>query len=388
MKSDFDNYKMFKELKVLKLVLFITLLVLIIINVNVEKYAGVYFYTSKPSYQLGENIEINIGNSKENQFTTNYKISNWEGEILMEETVSETVNSTNLSLLFSNGFTQTFKKDITKLISKAGLYFINDTLPFFVNSKEFKDITVIYPSLGNLLINRFGDTNQNAFDDISKTIWSQRPIGMDEKSTNLMNFLKNEFNNLSIEYVSDLDTKIGEIIKNSKLLIIYGYCRYTTIENWKAVNDYITNGGKVLFCNTYFPEYTMERINERQLKFKFNDEGKFEMVKDSLIPFHFDMGGYATEMKYQKGGGVISNLNYSSLKVNGNGNLFVGRKVGEYLYSMPTSYNDINGETGVIMVNNQLVSMGTEEWLADENFSREEIRNTTKEVINYLLKIK
>ena len=83
MKSDFDNYKMFKELKVLKLVLFITLLVFIIINVNVEKYAGVYFYPSKPSYQIGENIEINIGNSKDNQLNTSYKISNWEGKILL-----------------------------------------------------------------------------------------------------------------------------------------------------------------------------------------------------------------------------------------------------------------------------------------------------------------
>jgi len=388
LKSDFDNENMFKELKVLKLVLFVVILLLIIFNINFNKYSGVTFFSSKASYQLGEKIEVNVGNLKNSSIKYQLKISNWNGDIVVEEVIETALKVSNESLLYSEGFQNTFTKDITSTIKNNGIYFINDSIPFFVNSNNSKDITVIYPSLGNLLINRFGDSNQNAFDDISKTIWSQRPVGMDEKSRNLMNFLKNEFSNLSIEYVSDVDTKIGEVINNSKLLIIYGYCRYTTIENWKAINDYIVSGGKVLFFNTYFPEYTMERINEKQLKFTFNAEGKFEMVTDSLIPFHYNTGGYASEMKYQKGGNAISNLNYSSLKVNGNGNLFVGSKVGEYWYSIPTKYNDLNGKSGVIMVNNQLVSMGTEEWLADENFSREEIRNTTKEVVNYMLKIK
>jgi len=377
---------MFKELKVLKLVLFITLLVLIIINVNVEKYAGVYFYTSKPSYQLGENIELNIGNSKDNQLNTSYKISNLNGEILIKETVSETLNFTNLSQIFSNGFEQTYRKDLSKIISKTGIYFINDTLPFFVNSNDSKDITVVYPSLGNLLINRFGKTNQNAFDDITKIIWSQRPVGVDEKSRNLMNFLKNEFSSTSIEFVSDLDIEIDEIIKNSKLLIIYGYCRYTTIEYRLALNKYIENGGKVLFCNTYFPEYSVNRLSERQLKLNFNKEGKFDMVNDSLIPFRIDKGGYATEMNYQKTENTDLPISYSALKINANGNLFVGCETGDYWYTIPTNYNNLNGQSGIIMVNNQLVSMGTEEWLADVNFSREEIRNTTKAVISYLLK--
>jgi hypothetical protein len=379
---------MFKELKVLKLVLFITLLVLIIINVNVEKYAGVYFYPSKPSYQIGENIEINIGNSIDNQLNTSYKISNWDGKILLEEPISETLEPTNLSMLYSNGFDQTINKNLSKVISKTGLYFINDTLPFFVNSKDSKDITVIYPSLGNLLINRFGEHHHNAFDDISKTIWSQRPIGMDEKSRNLMHFLKDEFGSSTIEYVSDLDPKIGEIIKKSKLLIIYGYSRYTTDENWKSINEYIFEGGKVLFFNTYLPEYSIDRLNERQLKLKFNGEGVFDILIDSLIPFHFNEGGYATKMTYEKVNNINSPLPYNSIKVNANGNLFVGSEIGDYWYTIPTNYKDLNGQSGIIIVNNQLISMGTEEWLADENFNEEEIRNTTKEVINYLLKIK
>lgn len=375
---------MFKELKVLKLVLFVVILLLIIFNINFNKYSGVVFYPSKHSYQLGEKIEINIGNLIDNSINSNFIVTDWNGRILGNETIQTTLQISDPSLVYSDGFQHIITKEITSLIKQKGVYFINDSIPFFVSSQSAKDILVIYPSLGNLLTHKMEPNNQNAFDDVHKSLWKNRPVGMDEKSKNLMNFLISEYSHLSIEFVSDLDPNIRDLIQNSKMLIVYGYSRYATKEYWTALNDFCLKNGKVIFFSSYLPEYAMHPLNSTQLGFGLDSNENFENLSDSLLPFHFKFGGYPESLYYAINK-QFNLSNHSDIKINGLGNIFVGSKSGDYWFSMPTLFKENKGKSGIIVFEERLVSFGTEEWLASENFSRKELKKLTKEIIDYLL---
>jgi hypothetical protein len=375
---------MFKELKVLKLSLFALILILIIVNINFEKYSGVVWFSSQPSYELGHKIEISTATTQQSSFDAHFTIKNAEGTLIKEQNESVNLELSNPELSVSDGFLHTFSFDITEYIKKTGIYFINDSLPFFVHSNQPKDITVIYPSVGNLLLNKTVLNNENAFGHLTAKIWKNRPVTVDEKSANLIHFLSTTFPTKKIEFVSDLDPLLGNVIAQSKMVVVYGYCRYATESYWQAISNYIKNNGKVVFMNSYLPEYLLAEPSPSQLAFAMDQSGHFIYLGDSLLPFHFKYGGFANELEYSLNDKAIFG-NTSKLKIQGLGNVFVGSKNAHFLAEMKTIYETKEGKTGIMSWNNQLFSVGTEEWLSSENMGNSETKKVTQQLFEYVL---
>ncbi len=359
-------------------------MILIIVNINFEKYSGVVWFSSQPSYELGQKIEISAATTQQSSFNAHFTIKDAEGTLIKEQNESVNLELSNPLLSVSDGFRHTHSFDITQYIKKTGIYFINDSLPFFVHSNQPKDITVIYPSVGNLLLNKTVLNNENAFDHLTAKIWKNRPVSIDEKSSNLIHFLSTTFPTKKIEFVSDLDPMLGNVIAQSKMVVVYGYCRFATESYWQALRNYIKSNGKIVFMNSYLPEYVLSETSSSQLAFSMDQSNHFIYLGDTLLPFHFKYGGFADELEYSINDKTILG-NTAKLKIQGLGNVFVGSENAHFLAEMKTIYETKEGKTGLMSWNNQLFSVGTEEWLSSENMGNSEIKKVTQRLFEYIL---
>jgi hypothetical protein len=182
---------MFKELKVLKLVIGLSVLVMILYTVNYQKFNGIVVFPASVSLKEGEDVTVAFASYAKNTVNQQIKLTTWKGELITEKKLHSTCSPQSIIDVYRNG-PEAYDEQVILAKAPANLYLLNDSIPVVVTSTEAADITVVFPQTGQLLVQRF--FGLNAIDSIDKPIWINRPLALDEKTKELLNWLKLNFN--------------------------------------------------------------------------------------------------------------------------------------------------------------------------------------------------
>jgi hypothetical protein len=370
---------MFKELKVLKLVIALAILLVILFMLNYEKYSGILIYPTESSFEQGDDITIGYVSYRNTTIDQTVSLSDWKGNEMNKIVVKSSVTPQTKWDVFHNGPIEANSRIILSSAS-ANLYFINDSIPVVVTSKLPRDITVVLPQTGQLFIQRF--FGMNAVDSIQLALWKNRPLAIDDKTKRLLNWLADNYSNNSIQFVTDLTTNCNEIFHQSKVVIVYGYNRFMSIQFHNALKDYWNNGGKLFFISSYFPQYLVRHV-DKQIHAVLDTTGALVDLDHKFIPFTYLLGGMPVTTECLS---TIDKSNWpdkvpffaNGVGISGGGDGYL------YTVAIESSYSAIT--TSGIGYFERMISIPSDEWLSPVNFEKHEVRNLTKLLLDELLK--
>jgi hypothetical protein len=369
---------MFKELKVLKLVIAFAVLLLILFSINYDKYSGVLIYIEKPTFLSGEDVRIGVVSYKDNSANLILNISDWKGHEIARKEMKTGVIPQSKWDIFRNG-PSSHNYHIILPSAVPNLYLINDSIPVVVTSTQPCDITVVLPQSGQLLIQRF--FGWNAIDSIQQPIWKNRPLALDEKTKQLLQWLSENYANKTIQFVSDLTDDFEHVFEQSKVVLVYGYNKFVSTQYHQALAAYWFSGGSLLFISSYYPQYQLD-VMEKQVKLAIDAEANLKSLDNKFVPFSYLLGGYPVTAEFTK---VINRKNWpekipffaNGVPISGGGNTLA--------YDMPIESSYSANKVSGIGYYDRMISIPTDEWLSPNNFNKEEVRTLTKLLLDELL---
>jgi hypothetical protein len=409
---------MFKELKVIKLIVFVGLLVMILSKLDVKDGFITNLYTDNISYFSNQAIKIH---SSSNSFFS------LEREIPLTDIMGNEVTTLNIKLTsqtenekpLRNGLG--YKKYLEYMFpenTKSGIYLIDKKYPVIIKSKKPSDITVVYPYGNNVLYESYN--NKNVFSLKEKKASLNRTSQIDVYSLGLKS-LFNSLNDLgSVNYITDLDIENLVNFDQSKILILYGKSSCWTPKMKSSLTTYISNGGNVLMMSTYGLNNVCWYKRESNTITMYNDTSA-SMISwlnyngahpEKSVGISYTNGGYSDNSFY-----YISDKTHPILKgvdqdtLNLKANLYSSPPVkwvnnspkidlaslnfysGEILaYEKASFKENDNGIKGIFVLqpdsnSGKIISLGTEDWCLKENYEENKsIQMITENAIKFLLK--
>ena len=240
---------MFKELKVIKLLILGGLLFAFFLTLNVEKLGGLYVYSGQLSYFKNENVDFHFLTGENFTLSKDIKIKN-----VVHNEVVETfpVNIKNKPVdeqdVIKNGLGKGELIEKTTNSYSSGIYLVNETSAFVVKSEDSADVVVIYPAMNNVLYEPFKGKNAIGDKGVSR-ISLNRQASLDPATINWLSFFAELESKYKVNYITDLDLeKRGSL--NAKVAFIYSDIPFWTKKMKDNFFAFQESGGNVLFSTT------------------------------------------------------------------------------------------------------------------------------------------
>lgn len=263
---------MFKELKVIKLLVILGLLITLLYSIKPEKLAGLYIITNKSSYENGDTLRLFFKTGVSIDYAGEISIKN----IVTDKVVSELiVDFKNQGITESNiiekGFSQGYSMEIIiddKFV--PGIYSVGNVTTFIVSNPNKSDITIVYPYISSLLLESY--ESENALNSEVSSISQFRSISIDKFTDNWLPFFKWLEDNYQVNYITDLQLENLSNYKRSKCLFVYGYSAFWTKKMKSSFLSYYDNGADVLVASTYLMNNVIWN-DEKNNRLLFNEDG-------------------------------------------------------------------------------------------------------------------
>ncbi len=409
---------MFKELRLVKLSVFIVLFAIACLGLNYNYLVISQLYFNKPSYYVGDSVTVFSSTKVKLPLKVNLNIT----DIDKNKVENVAINVKNQlykkeeTLAKGFNFTPSAKVEISKNF-KSGVYLINNKYPFVVKSSTTKKIIVVYPYMNNLLYT--SENLTNVFSAKLPQTSLNRTAKIDDYSKGILPFFKSL--NYDFGYITDLDLEDSTSFFDSKLLIIYGKSTCWTLKMQQNFTTYLKNGGNVLFITSYVMNDAVSYHKNTNSIMLFNENKgekaiqswttKYNISQEKHVGISYVNAGYADDKFY-----INANENYPVLKgldrdtIEIDANLFASPPVKWYddlprinldaigfyrseiiAYSKATYHERDNGIKGIFVLqpdstSGKIVSLGTEDWCLAKNIgNNKQLQAITKNAINYLI---
>lgn len=406
---------MFKELKVIKLIVIALLLLALIWRIDFKLLSISELYTDKLAYYPGETIKI---------YTSTTSIIPLEFDLEIKGLTNDF--STKLPLKLTNqkkehqdvlknglGFTDYIEFTIPNDL-QSGIYSINKTHPLVVRSRQKSEVTVVYPAMNNLLYATVD--GHNVFSDGIPTTSIQRSVFIDKYSQGIVSFFKKSNEKITMNFISDLDLEDKNKFNLSKVLVIYGKSTTWTPEMKENVVDFEENGGHVLNITSNFSNNICWHLQPDKIQLMDNTR-VFQSWEcfDASIPLSiagamYRYSGYSNDKRYRivdKNHPIFQGIASDEIAIDGK--VFQAPPViqkgqhvevdmekcqgyhEEVLALSEASYKGAKGKKGIFVfqrspLSGKVVVLGTEDWCAANNIGDSEmLQKITQNAIDYLM---
>ena len=239
---------MFKELKIIKLLVIASFFVYIIQASFLKFNVSNYFFSSG-SVEMNSSMKLYVA--------SNY--SEKDKELVIKDLSENYVQSINVDL--KNNLTNDNDNDYLFVgyplddsymvnidgIKTSGIYMLED-IPFVVKSKEQTDITIVFPYLNNHFYTQSSDGY--FFTEEITHLSLNRNIPVDDYTSGMAKYFSYLDSNFSTKYITDLDLENESDYFNSKLVIIYGRSSFWTAKMRQNILKYFNDGGNILLITS------------------------------------------------------------------------------------------------------------------------------------------
>lgn len=242
---------MFKELKLIKLIIIAGLLAAILFKIDFLRLSVYQIYTDKLSYSLNDTINIFASSKAKYPIFNKTSIFSLGGKELLsiKLDLAHSKNKKEEVLLNGDKIEKNIKVKLNASIFKPGIYLIAQDIPLIVTSKEKSDVTIVYPYLNNLIHQKVEE--QSVFSlNLAKTS-SKRSVEVDKYTLGLKTVFKDLNRSFKANYINDIDIADFQKIKNTRVLMIYGKSNFWTPKMKLNLKTFIDAGGSVLFISSY-----------------------------------------------------------------------------------------------------------------------------------------
>lgn len=407
---------MFKELKVIKLLILVSLLTGIIFKIDFADIAIQELYTDKQSYFPGDTVKIYSSSHSSLPIELNVEIFSIYGEIVSNVSLPIKKNKGNSVNILEDGLKlKNYIHFIIPKSFKSGIYLINNKHPFIIKSTRKSDITVVYPFINNI-INQKVDI-ENAFSTNAPKTSLLRSSFVDNYSKGMAKLFKAIDSLYSVNYITDIDIENNKSIKNSKLILIYGKSSFWTPEMVNSFSEYQSNGGNLLNITTYLANNICWNNNNQELDLHDSTQSfSTWSTYDTLMPISIagvehNRGGYSKNKFYNilnRKHPVFKGIKDSIIAIDAT--LFSATPI--YWYKdLPyldfyksqfhsghiLAYSDAHFKhkkrliKGIFILkptktSGTIISLGTEEWCLNKNIGeKKQLQKITKNAIDFLL---
>lgn len=390
---------MFKELKVLKLLVFFCVFFLLFFGKNVNNQQQLLFFCSEYSYSSQEPISISFLAENKGLSSGAFHIEDLHGNTPVDLLIEDVMHSDNFGeSVLADGYTSEKSEFIFDL--KPGFYSVNEIHPLVVkNSSESSQITVVIP-LMNILMYQYikGDKAVYGKNAIISTLQN---ITMDENLKDARTHFKIWEDKYSVNYISDYDLEYFEEEPQPQLLIFAGNVPFWTQKMKTQYELFIENGGNTLLMTSYFQDNYAEFKSQKHqviVRKPNQNDGYSSWNKEpneisSIISYAY--GGVPTSVSYADNNGkLISDVSIqsdldmgireTSSLVRFSSGLTYPIEI-NWLMSRKSQRKGIVNTTGVVEVNlpnnQKIVSLGSSDWLRSYN------QNIHSDAAKYIMEI-
>jgi len=406
---------MFKELKVIKLLIVVSLLAGIIFKMDFSDLAIQELYTDQLSYHKGDTVKIFCSSESAFPLNLNMDLTDVTGKLMTTfdlHITKQKAHSTN-TLRDGLGY-ENYTEFIIPTQFKSGIYLIDNKYPLIVKSKEKAVITVVFPFMNNILYQPVNYTN--VFSNNTPFASFNRTCNIDSYTQGMADFFSLLNSNYQVNYITDIEIENNNSYKSSDLLIIYGKSTCWTPEMKTGLEQYIKEGGNLLTIASYIANNICWQYKNNQITLvdSSNTVSSWQQYNStmplSLIGASYSYSGYSDDKKYK-----IKNINHPLFKginqheIDIDAHLFVAPPVqwhnntpsiklalmnyydGEVLAYSNANYNNFKGSKGIFMlqpdsISGKTISLGSEDWCLSKNIGeKEQLQTITKNAIDLLL---
>ena len=346
---------MFKDLKVVKIILFLFLAVLIASN-QINEHKNTEFIFNPLSYNSQDTLSFSVVSNSSSQ---NHKIK--IKSIISEKIILD--SSLNINKTYDY-FSQvdfltlgypTERQSITNLSLSSGIYLVNNLNPFVVSKNTESDVTIVFPTANNLFYT--AEKDRRIFESDSSYTSTVRPLELDVWTKGMISFFKNVEKEYNVNYITDLDLENFSFLAKTKLVVLYGNLTFWSPKMLKNVERFIADGGKLFITSSdvFYAKFCFDQYNqslevsscnevESTLNSKiqsWNSNVDIESFSEMRYSFHSNYGGenidrFGVDIK-ESGHPIFKNLDLLGVsKVLDVGEHYLGvpggnRKAGAYL---------------------------------------------------------
>lgn len=407
---------MFKELKVIKLLILVSLLTGIIFKMNFAELAIQELYTDKQSYFPGDTVKI-FCNSKSKiplslsvdltSITGEYKTS-FKLKISKQESLSKNIIQDGLNY-------EKYSDFIIPDNLNSGIYLLNKKHPLIVKSKEKSDITIVYPFMNNLIYSNINF--ESVFTQNSPHTSLLRSSIVDQYSYGMSNFLIQIDTSYSVNYITDIDLEKIQLYNQSKLLLIYGKSTFWSPKMAESFLEYQSNGGNLINITTFLAnnicwQHSKNKITLHDSSSSISAWNTYDtLMPISIAGVEHNKSGHS-ENKFYKTHAinhpVFNDLNDSVLTIDAT--LFSAPPIYWHKNEPYLDFYKFNFHSGKILAysdahykensrlvkgifllkpkktSGSIITLGTEDWCLQKNIGKkEELQTITKNAIDFLL---
>ncbi len=410
---------MFKELKVIKLLVIVGLLVALILSVNPKEIAGIYLYTGDASYFQEDEIQVHFSSGIDLEIESELVITSLSEDTILNEKISFSGQGIKNENFVEKGFESTHLSGI-KLPegTPSGIYFLNEEFPLIVKSKEPAQITVVYPFGNNSFYHKF--RGKSGVTEPHNQVSLNRGIPVDDYTLGIKGFLLELEKHYKVKYISDLDVEEYSEIDNTELVIVYGKSAFWSPKMKGNILKYMEEGGNLFLMSSYFMDIVMWYDRESRLLMNSEMPGEQEgfigwiryngELPSDVIGVGYTLGGVKNQTErgyqiYQKNHPVMEGINDSLLIIEADlyagipvkweatptpTGILEGYQKAEIIAGQRCTYKDKTENIGGIYELKQsdssgtILSVGTQDWCLEKNFDST-LHTISMNAVAYLL---
>lgn len=390
-----------------------------------------------------ENFSVNKGEPV--VFYLNSQVAHKQGVVCIYDVHGTIVDSLTLdlivqqpqtdTLLYENGYKyiNPYSYNTSKL--RSGLYLIGNVVPFIVKEPNLKNaVTVVFPYANFMALSNEGGRSfdpENSRNKIpARRLSLKRLPYFRNQPFTFLSWIDSTMKYSNVNFISDLDIETYNNIAQTKLLILYGYQGFWTIDQRKCFDKYLDEGGQTLaICSNLINNKMIFDKKNKQLQFmlddmRFNPENKarravtwnqfysntlsvgcsYELACSPSI-IKTSLGGYKIieanhpvfeginsgiiEFDSKNGNGIaVNDCNFRDFPIPQNNQLnFFKNVILAYDYSELSGFQQITGIFNFKKTRHsgEIIVVGNEKWSYGDIIVNSQIGRVTANCIDYLL---
>jgi hypothetical protein len=388
------------------------------IDFSVKKGGKLYFYANA----LNENKRAKV-------YIYNIKNEKVDSVILHVKPQYKNL----LKVAYKNGYQYSNLLSYDTKGLTSGLYFINNIIPFLIKNINLeKGITVVVPFSNLMALNAIGgksfDPENSTGNSAATHLSLLRPLSFSRSESEFLNYIDSVYGKLKVNYISDLDLLNYDNLAKSKLLIIYGYSAFWTLEQRKNFDRFQKDGGNVLAISNYImnnkylyypklkqisftrandsianveertgiwdnPIYNYATVNSIGCNYTINNDlSKLSATNKGLILLNKKLLLFD---KIDTSSNLLKYSNFNTLKIHviegkpladRNSGIFYSKEIIAY-FNPDKQHQNLGGIFLLQKYKNsgKLIVISSSDWVNNETFSNMNITIATKNIIDFLL---